>query len=88
MAKLALQAGEALGMRFCNSRIVISQTIGKLVHDKSNGPELGPHSNGVTLPEVPPTNEHCATLKTFGLEPGRDVLMVSRLVPGENATST
>jgi hypothetical protein len=34
LARMALRAGEAWGMRFSDGRIVISQTIRKLVRDK------------------------------------------------------
>ena len=41
IARAALSAGEALGMRFCDRRIAISRTIRKLVSDKY-GLEFGP----------------------------------------------
>ncbi len=82
LARLALQAGEALGMRFCNSRIVISQTIRKLVRDKYGlNSDLIP--NGITVPEVPRST---SVLQQFGLAAGRYVLMVSRLVPEKRHT--
>ncbi|MGO9446850.1 MAG: glycosyltransferase family 4 protein, partial [Thiobacillaceae bacterium] len=77
LARLALRAGEACGMRFCNGRIVISQTIRNLVRDKYGlNSDLIP--NGITLPEVPGST---SVLQKFGLVAGRYVLMVSRLVP-------
>src|SRR5260370_10875581 len=82
LARLALPAGEAWGMRRSNCRIVISQTIRKLVRDKYGlNSDLIP--NVVTLPEVPRTS---SVLQTFGLAAGRYVLMVSRLVPEKRHT--
>src|SRR5258708_20110634 len=69
-------------MRFSNCRIVISQTIRKLVRDKYGlNSDLIP--NGVTLPEVPRSS---SVLQKFGLAAGRYVLMVSRLVPEKRPT--
>jgi glycosyltransferase involved in cell wall biosynthesis len=77
LARMVLRAGEAWGMRFSNGRIVISQTIRKLVRDKYGlNSDLIP--NGVTLPDVPRST---SVLQNFGLAPGRYVLMVGRLVP-------
>lgn len=77
LARLALQAGEAWGMRFSNGRIVISRTIRKLVRDKYGlSSVLIP--NGIALPEAPSST---SALQKFGLAPGRYVLMVGRLVP-------
>src|SRR5258708_35890971 len=62
-------------MRFSNCRIVISQTIRKLVRDKYGlNSDLIP--NGVTLPEGPRSS---SVLQKFGLAAGRYELMVSRL---------
>jgi glycosyltransferase involved in cell wall biosynthesis len=77
LARLALRAGEACGMQFSNCRIVISQTIAKLVRDKYDlSSDLIP--NGISLPKVPTS---ALVLGRFGLAAGRYVLMVSRLVP-------
>jgi glycosyltransferase involved in cell wall biosynthesis len=77
LARLTLRIGEAWGMRFSNCRIVISQTISKLVRDKYGlNSDLIP--NGISLPSVPRST---SVLQKFGIEPGRYVLMVSRLVP-------
>lgn len=76
-AKWVLLRGESWGMRFANQRIVISQTIQNLVHDKY-GLDSSLVPNGVTLPELPPTQ---SALQQFNLEPGKYVLLVSRLVP-------
>jgi glycosyltransferase involved in cell wall biosynthesis len=82
LARMALRAGEAWGMRFSNGRIVISQTIRKLVRDKYGlSSVLIP--NGVTLPEAPRST---SVLQQFGLAPGRYVLMVGRLVPEKRHT--
>jgi glycosyltransferase involved in cell wall biosynthesis len=82
LARLALHAGEACGMRFSNGRIVISQTISRLVRDKYGlSSDLIP--NGVSLPVVP---RSISVLQKFGLTPGRYVLMVSRLVPEKRHT--
>ncbi len=77
LAKTVLKLGESLGMRYANARVVISQTIRGLVKSKY-GLESDLIPNGVTLPELPPTT---GALKTFGLESGRYLLLVSRLVP-------
>src|SRR5258708_8700673 len=70
-------------MRFSNCRIVISQTIRKLVRDKYGlNSDLIP--NGVTLPEVPRSS---SVLQKFGLAAGRYVLMGSRLEPGQTHTA-
>jgi len=76
-AKLVLQLGERFGMRWSNARIVISEVIRTLVRDK-HGRESTLIPNGVTLPEMP---ESVGALAPFGLEPGKYVLLVSRLVP-------
>lgn len=76
-AKLVLRLGECFGMQFSNARIVISEVIRSIVHEKYGlKSELIP--NGVDLPELPSST---AILGAFGLEPKRYVLMVSRLVP-------
>lgn len=76
-ARWVLQTGERFGMRWSNARIVISEVIRSLVrgkHDRES--TLVP--NGVVLPALPDTVE---APSAFGLEPGRYVLLVSRLVP-------
>ena len=76
-ARWVLQTGERFGMRWSNARIVISEVIRSLVrgkHDRES--TLVP--NGVVLPALPDT---VAAPSAFGLEPGRYVLLVSRLVP-------
>jgi glycosyltransferase involved in cell wall biosynthesis len=76
-AKWALRMGERLGMRWSNGRIVISQVIRKLVQD-NHGMASTLIPNGVVLPDLP---ESISALESFGLTPGRYVLLVSRLVP-------
>lgn len=77
LAKFVLHTGELFGMRCANARIVISRVIENIVSTKHHRDSvLIP--NGVVLPELPQTT---ATLDQFGLEPGKYVLLVSRLVP-------
>ncbi|MFH1817373.1 MAG: glycosyltransferase family 4 protein [Pseudomonadota bacterium] len=77
LAKLVLQLGERFGMRWSNGRIVISEVIRGIVQDKQ-GRESTLIPNGVVLPELPSTT---GSLESFGLTPGRYVVLVSRLVP-------
>jgi glycosyltransferase involved in cell wall biosynthesis len=72
-----LQVGEMLAMRFAHKRIAISRSIEKLVSAKYGKPcEVIP--NGVTLPDLPLHDDKVVEL---GLEAGRYVLTVGRLVP-------
>lgn len=76
-ARAVLRLGERLGMRFASQRIVINRLIGGVVLAKyARQSTLIP--NGVAQPKIPAT---AGTLRTFGLEEGRYVLLVSRLVP-------
>lgn len=76
-ARTILKIGESMGMRFANKRIAISRTIEKLIAAKYGKPcDVIP--NGVVLPEIPAAADKIAAL---GLEPGRYVLSVGRLVP-------
>ena len=76
-ARTMLRLGERLGMSFANQRIVISNVIRSLVHDKyRRASYLIP--NGVSLP---PATSTSSGLNAFGLTPGKYVLLVSRLVP-------
>ncbi len=77
-ARTVLKTGEALGMRFANKRIVISRTIEKLVAAKY----------GKLLRRHPERRRACRTFRSntdkiaeLGLEPGRYILSVGRLVP-------
>lgn len=76
-ARWVLRCGEALGMRYANQRIVISKKLENLVRKKfAKASFLIP--NGVQLDDRPAPASH---LSTFGLEAGRYVLIVGRLVP-------
>ncbi|SFO19275.1 glycosyltransferase family 4 protein [Nitrosospira briensis] len=76
-ARFVLQLGEFFGMRMSQRRIVISNVIRELVRKKHKvDSDLIP--NGVVFPEMPVTSQ---ALKSFGLDAGRYVLLVSRLVP-------
>jgi len=76
-ARRVLQLGERFGMRWANERIVISEVIRSLVRRK-HGRDSVLIPNGVVLPEMPNT---VGALTAFGLESGKYVLLVSRLVP-------
>lgn len=76
-ARQVLQLGERFGMRWANERIVISEVIRSLVRRK-HGRDSALIPNGVVLPEMPNT---VGALTAFGLESGKYVLLVSRLVP-------
>lgn len=76
-ARWALRMGEHWGMRWSDGRIVISQVIRDLVREK-HGVDSTLIPNGVVLPNLP---EGRGVLDSFGLEPGRYVVLVSRLVP-------
>jgi glycosyltransferase involved in cell wall biosynthesis len=76
-AKLVLQLGERFGMRWSNERIVISEVIRRIVLNKY-GLDSVLIPNGVVLPVMPDT---AGELTSFGLEPGKYILLVSRLVP-------
>jgi len=76
-ARLVLRLGERFGMRWSNDRIVISEVIRSLVKRK-HGWDSTLIPNGVVLPEMPDT---MGALVAFGLDPGKYVLLVSRLVP-------
>jgi len=76
-ARTVLRVGEALGMRYANKRIAVSRSIGDLISAKYGKPcDVIP--NGVVFSEVPQQSGRVAEL---GLEPGRYILTVGRLVP-------
>lgn len=77
MARAALRLGERLGMRWAHRRVAISRVIRALVQQR-HGVDCTVIPNGAALPDRPTTHE---ALESFGLEPGRYVLIVSRLVP-------
>jgi glycosyltransferase involved in cell wall biosynthesis len=76
-ARKILQLGEWVGMRFSNSRIVISSVIHDLVMRKH-----GKHSvlirNGVVMPDTDISEKY---LEKFGIEKNKYILLVSRFVP-------
>lgn len=76
-ARWVLQTGERFGMRWSNARIVISEVIRSLVRGKHDR-ESTLIPNGVVLPAMPDT---VGALTAFGLESGKYVVLVSRLVP-------
>ena len=76
-AKAMLQLGERFGMRWSHGRIVISEVIRRLVREK-HGCESTLIPNGVTLPQLPVSRD---VPDSFGLDPGRYVVLISRLVP-------
>ena len=72
-----LRAGEIVGMRFAHKRIAVSRNIEKLMTAKYGKPcEVIP--NGVVFSDLPLQTDRLAE---FGLEPGKYVLTVGRLVP-------
>lgn len=76
-ARFALRTGERFGMRWSNGRIVISQVIADIVR-RAHGRDSALIPNGVRLPQLPAATD---LLAPFGLEAGKYVLLVSRLVP-------
>jgi glycosyltransferase involved in cell wall biosynthesis len=77
VARTVLRAGEAFGMRFAHKRIVISRGIEKLIATKyRKSCDVIP--NGVVFSDLPAEEDRVLAL---GLEPGRYVLTVGRLVP-------
>lgn len=76
-ARIVLRLGERLGMRGAHARIAISHLIADLIEDKY-ARDAARIPNGVSLPELPSST---AALQAFGLEKGKYVLLVSRLVP-------
>jgi glycosyltransferase involved in cell wall biosynthesis len=76
-ARAILKLGECLGMRFSNSRIVISNTIRELVACKHTMQSTLIH-NGVLIPNLDTPETY---LKEFGIQKNQYILLVSRLVP-------
>jgi glycosyltransferase involved in cell wall biosynthesis len=76
-ARAVLRTGEILGMRFAHKRIAISRSIEKLIATKyGKSSEVIP--NGVVFTDPPSQTDKIVEL---GLEAGRYVLTVGRLVP-------
>ena len=76
-ARTVLRLGEALGMRFAHKRIAISRSIEKLICAKYNK-SCAVIPNGVLFADLTSRKDKVVEL---GLEPGRYVLTVGRLVP-------
>ncbi len=77
LARNILLLGEWFGMRFSNSRIVISNVIRDLVLRKhSMHSELITH--GVVMPDLSVSDSY---LEQFGLQKNKYIILVSRLVP-------
>lgn len=76
-ARAILLLGEALGMRFAHKRIAISRSVQKII-EKKYGKSCNVIPNGVVVPDLPSQADRVLAL---GLEPGRYVLTVGRLVP-------
>ena len=77
LARLALRAGEAMGMRFATARIGVSQAVAARMLRRYGVP-IAAIPNGVGRERAPPTS---TALRGFGLERGRYVVLVARLVP-------
>ncbi|KQT78330.1 glycosyl transferase [Methylobacterium sp. Leaf466] len=77
LARAMLRIGEWTGMRFSSGRIAVSHGIASVVAAR-HAVAVSPIPNGVTVHPMP---QGTGTLARFGLEPGRYVVMVSRLVP-------
>lgn len=77
LARNMLLLGEWVGMRFSNSRIVISNVIRDMVVRKHTMHAELIH-NGVVLPNLNVSESH---LEQFGLIKNKYILLVSRLVP-------
>lgn len=76
-ARTVLRVGELLGMRFANKRIAISRSIERLIVAKYGTPcEIIP--NGVQFSYPPLESDQ---IEALGLQPGRYLLTVGRLVP-------
>lgn len=76
-AKRMLKLGETFGMYASNGRIAISQEIVRAMREKY-GVAVDFVPNGVS---VQPKLDSTGTLKAFGLEPRRYIVMMARLVP-------
>lgn len=76
-ARAALKLGERLGMRFAHRRIAISEEVARYAETRYGKP-VNFIPNGV---EVEPKPADASRLAPFGLEPGRYVVMVARIVP-------
>jgi glycosyltransferase involved in cell wall biosynthesis len=76
-ARMILRTGEAFGMRYAHKRIAVSRSIGQLIEEKYEKTcDVIP--NGVVFSELPLNTDK---INALGLEAGRYVLTVGRLVP-------
>jgi len=76
-ARAILKLGERMGMMFSNNRITISAVIHDIVMNKYNK-DSDIIGNAVVLPDLSTSD---GLIKSFGLERGKYILLVSRLVP-------
>ena len=76
-ARLVLRIGERMAMRFSNERITLTESLQDHIRRK-HGRDSIVIPNGIALPEIA---EGTATLRQFGLKPGKYVLLVGRMVP-------
>jgi len=76
-AKFALRLGERFGMRFADRRIAISEEVARSAEARFGKPVTF-IPNGV---EVEPKPADASRLAPMGLEPGRYIVMVARVVP-------
>ena len=77
LAKSALKLGEYIGCKFANEIIVISEHIQGIVKQRT-GRDSTLIFNGVAIPEI---RQDTDFLSEMGLEPGKYLLAVARLVP-------
>ncbi len=77
LAKFVLKLGERLGCKWANCIITISGTVSDHVRKKYER-DVTIISNGVTMPEILQSNN---SLKEYGLDKGKYLLSVGRLVP-------
>lgn len=79
LARWVLRLGESWGMRWASARIAVSRTIHDLLRERYER-EVHHIPNGVPMPAAPQATD---ALESFGLQPGRYVLMVGRLDSGK-----
>lgn len=77
VARVVLKVGEQAGMRFASARIAVSEQVANVAARRFGVP-VSAIPNGV-VPRSRPTTTGAPD--RFGLEPGRYVLLVARLVP-------
>lgn len=77
LARTALRLGEAQGMRWADAAVAVADTIARDMEARY-GRKVRFLPNGVFMPDPHPDPQ---ALAQFGLDPGRYVLNVSRIVP-------